>query len=281
MKWLIIAVVILAQQPSKPPERQGTAQPKAAKSAEQSEKADHGSGQPQPPVSVTVNTSLPSPNDDSGKEQAEENMQVQRRLTLYTGLLVIAGFVTAGLIWWQARETRRSVQAIRDSLPHQEKAANAAFMNAQAIINAERSWVDVVPVHSGGEGQWRFEATNHGRTPAEIVSTCCKFEIKLIDGLTVPPFYKNRTEPYKRFIFPLNKEPVHVGVMPIPMLLSACQEEDEVRSGAKTFVIIGRVVYYDVLNRVEPPHETRYCYGWSAHDDTLFSMGPTEYHGHT
>src|SRR5271163_429647 len=117
MKWLIIAVVILAQQPSKPPERQGTAQPKVTKSAEQPEKSDHNSGQSQSPVSVTVNNSLPSPNSDSDKEQTEENMRVQRRLTLYTGLLVTAGFVTAGLIWWQAKKTAEATKAMQDSLP--------------------------------------------------------------------------------------------------------------------------------------------------------------------
>jgi hypothetical protein len=280
MKWLIVAVFILAQQPTKAPERKGTAQPKVTQSAEQSDKSNQSSSQAQPPISVTVNNSLPSPNCESSKEKAEENMRVQRRFTFYTGLLVIAGFVTAAFIWWQAKKTAEATKAMQDSLPHQKSAADAALLNAQAVINAERSWIGIVPMKFGA-GQWRFEATNHGKTPAELVSFCCRFEINLINGLTEPPLYKDRVETYKRFAFPNSPEPTRVGVMLINSLLDACAEKEQVMSGAKTFVIIGRVVYYDVLHKVDPPHETRYCYGWNVADDTLFSMGPSSYHGHT
>ncbi len=183
-----------------------------------------------------------------------------------TALLVIVAAGTGWVIWRQTIATR--------------KAAEAALLNAQALINSERPWIDVLPV-SQGDGEWRFEASNYGRTPAELVSTSCRFEIisDLMNGLTEPPLYKDRKESYKRFIF-LNN-PARVGLMNIKSLLDACAEKAEVLSGAKAFIIIGRVVYYDVLNRVDPPHETRYCYGWSIRDDTLFWVGPSGYHGHT
>jgi hypothetical protein len=174
----------------------------------------------------------------------------------------------------------KTLGILKDHADHFYKLAEATSLNAKALINSERPWVDVIPIEVG-PGEWRFEATNHGRTPAEIVSTCCRFEIKLIDGLTEPPLYKDRAEPYKRFIFPRESPPVPVGTMPITMMLAACPQESDVLSGAQTFVIVGRVVYYDVLNRIGPPHETRYCYGWNFRDNSLFSMGPSEYHGHT
>jgi hypothetical protein len=180
----------------------------------------------------------------------------------------------------QTTHLRRSVVWSRRSANAAKRSADAALRNAQAVINAERSWVDIVPIQFG-IGEWRFEATNHGKTPAELVSFSCRFEINLLDGLTEQPLYLDRVETYKRFVFPNAPEPTRVGVMTINSLLDAHAEKEQVMSGAKAFVIIGRVVYYDVLNRVDPPHETRYCYGWSRTDDTLFSMGPSEYHGHT
>jgi hypothetical protein len=193
---------------------------------------------------------------------------------------VAVGVLTFIAVWKQARETAKATKAMRDGIPLQKSVADAALLNAQALINSERPWIDVLPV-SHGEGEWRFEASNYGRTPAELVSTCLRFEIvsDLMNGLAEPPLYKDRKESYKRFVFPDN--PARVGLMLINSLLESCQEKAEVLTGAKAFIIIGRVVYYDVLNRVDPPHETRYCYGWSVKDDTLFSVGPSGYHGHT
>ena len=180
MKLLLIVAIVLALQPAKPEDAKGTSQSEAAESAKQANGTnDAGYNSRTPSVAVTVNNSLPSPNSDGGKEQGNENMRVQRRLTFYTGLLVIAGFVTAALIWWQARETRRSVQAIRDSLPHQEATANAALFNAQALINAERPWVmiqvkedemtagrDSDSVGLWGKREIQFIMFNFGKTPA-------------------------------------------------------------------------------------------------------------------
>lgn len=48
--------------------------------------------------------------------------------------LVLVGTVTAYAVWIQARETAGATKAMRDSLPLQEKAAEAASQNAQALI---------------------------------------------------------------------------------------------------------------------------------------------------
>jgi hypothetical protein len=69
-------------------------------------------------------------------------------------LLLIAA-VTAGFICWQSWETR--------------KASSGAFLNAQALINAERPWIMVtVEEVIGPMGGFNLYMTNKGRTPAMV-----------------------------------------------------------------------------------------------------------------
>jgi hypothetical protein len=51
-------------------------------------------------------------------------------------------------------------------------AARAAFMNAQAVINSERAWVDgeLVKIEKIGIIRYEFKVTNQGNTPARIFS---------------------------------------------------------------------------------------------------------------
>ncbi len=69
--------------------------------------------------------------------------------------LVIVAALTGGVICWQSVETR--------------KAAQGAFLNAQAVINAERPWMLVSVKSSLGEiGGFDVSVKNKGRTPAMV-----------------------------------------------------------------------------------------------------------------
>lgn len=48
--------------------------------------------------------------------------------------LVVPAYITLAFLCWQSWETRRSAKAA-------EKSAEAALLNAQALVNAERSWI--------------------------------------------------------------------------------------------------------------------------------------------
>src|SRR5579862_805789 len=67
--------------------------------------------------------------------------------------------VFAGLQWW----------AIREQGENTKTAADAAKLNALAMINAERPWI-TVEVKNSAEGYWYFMAKNIGRTPAKLIS---------------------------------------------------------------------------------------------------------------
>ncbi|MGD0617992.1 MAG: hypothetical protein ABSB67_10075 [Bryobacteraceae bacterium] len=81
---------------------------------------------------------------------------------IFTGLLVLVGFLTFGVVAWQSWETREAAQAGRAG-------AEAALLNAQAVINSERPWI-VVSVESPKPNEFHFWATNVGRTPAKVTA---------------------------------------------------------------------------------------------------------------
>jgi hypothetical protein len=86
--------------------------------------------------------------------------------------LVLAAFSTLGVICWQSIETR--------------KAAQGAFLNAQALITAERPWLvanftksqeDTIP--ESGSLRFCWEVRNVGRTPAKLTFAAARVVFNL------------------------------------------------------------------------------------------------------
>jgi hypothetical protein len=75
-------------------------------------------------------------------------------------LVGIAGIITAIYTLRTIRQQTRST----------EKSAKAALLNAQAVINAERAWLDIdlLPVRPGESGLYCFRVWNHGKTPGFV-----------------------------------------------------------------------------------------------------------------
>lgn len=139
MKILLIAVLIFAVQPAQTKNSERAAKPKTAQRTQDAQATNSNGDKAQnPSVSVTVNANSP-PNTEQSKDDDGENMRVQRRLVLFTGLLVLVGILTAAFIGWQSLETRRSARAAKESaaavekqLPLLQKAADAAEQSAEA-----------------------------------------------------------------------------------------------------------------------------------------------------
>jgi hypothetical protein len=98
--------------------------------------------------------------------------------------LLSVGILTCFVIGWQSVETRRAANAAQVS-------AEAARLNARAIINAERPWM-LLDIERGTPKTFSFRFTNYGRTPAEIVgfSFVLDYE-KSTDDLPSPPEYRD------------------------------------------------------------------------------------------
>ena len=43
----------------------------------------------------------------------------------------------------QVRESAKATQAMRESLPHQKSSADAALLNAKALVNSQRPWIAI------------------------------------------------------------------------------------------------------------------------------------------
>lgn len=78
------------------------------------------------PVTVVIDN---SPRSEPAQSTAPQPPQGD---TPAEWVLVFVGIVTAGFICWQSWETRRSAQAVRDSIPLQQSAADAATKSADA-----------------------------------------------------------------------------------------------------------------------------------------------------
>ena len=89
------------------------------------------------------------------------------------GTATLALILTLLAVAEQAKETAKSTKAAQESAQGALAAANAALLNAQAFINAERPWILVKAelAKRPESGTWYdVVAVNKGRTPAEVIS---------------------------------------------------------------------------------------------------------------
>jgi hypothetical protein len=124
MKWLALAVIILAQQPVKAPEGKGAAESNNAQSAARAKGAE-GKQAPsaqsspvptQPPVTVEGQRSGTAATDHtgtSGEQTADEDRTTQRKLTWFTGILAVVGVLQAGIMLLQLLVYRRQAHEMK------------------------------------------------------------------------------------------------------------------------------------------------------------------------
>lgn len=161
-----------------------------------------------------------------------------------TPWIVIA---TGLFIALQTRETRR--------------AAEGAFLNAQAVINAERPWLLVTLEEVSGPGTgFIIRAKNKGRTPAMIMSArigCVVAEN--VEKLPKEPPYGDGSLVQDHIVIP-EDEP-SVGWFDLNALNKMTGNKAAWLEG-QTFVF-GIVLYRDLLDLSQTkPHETRWIYAY-------------------
>ena len=154
--------------------------------------------------------------------------------------------VTGLFIALQTRETRR--------------AAQGAFLNAQAVINAERPWlVMLVDPHQGQIGGFSVGARNKGRTPAMIVAAYMGFAaVDTISDLPKEPPYGPGKLIEGRIVVAENA--VWVSWFNRKTLKSVLGKDfDKAAAHEKQIYVFGTTLYRDLLGPADtPPHETRW-----------------------
>ncbi len=225
------------------------------------------------------------------------------------GMLVIVGIATCLIIGWQSCETRKAAKGT-------QKAANAALLNAQAVINAERAWITVTP-HIGSPKFYPLrektapipddlvdvlpiahlfagKLVNVGKTPAKIEAAAIRYIRTSThpSELDATPDYGEISERVM-FVFPNEVNTISAQLSPIPTMTQA--QIDAVQDEKEFLYAFGIVKYRDVYGE---SHETRFGYFYQAQDRHLIMKdgvietirtgeagfrrgGPPAYNGHT
>ena len=181
---------------------------------------------------------------------------------------------TLGLIYWQARETRRAAIATRD-------AAEAALLNAEALVNSERAWLVAVIRRNDKSGLFFIKIRNRGKTPARIIRLDSKAEFVPDDpeNLIIPEDYQcPAILPNTTFI--VDGFTIRPGIMP-KAFIEQRGKASALDSAREFLVIYGRIVYEDVFPiSGKPPNETRWCYVYLPAENR-FMGGPERYTGNS
>jgi hypothetical protein len=124
MKWLVLAVIILAQQPAKAPEGKGAAESNHTKSAAHATNAESNQAPPTKPApaaapasAATVSQGLTATAKDharTGSQQtSDEDRSTQRKSTWFTGVLAGVGVLQLIVMYLTWRVYRRQAREMR------------------------------------------------------------------------------------------------------------------------------------------------------------------------
>ncbi|MFY9853197.1 MAG: hypothetical protein WAK26_04885 [Terracidiphilus sp.] len=168
--------------------------------------------------------------------------------------------------------------------------AQAALLNAQALIHSERPWIlmTVEPSRSA-ENSFTVMATNRGRTPARIVATTNGSKI-VIDEKRLPkiPEYKEqKTDTPTTPVILLPGESTPIQPFSRNDVRGLCDSEERFRrieTWEERAFLYGKVTYRDLIAPADSQlHETNWCC-WYIHgrqNSGLVIAGPHEYNSHT
>jgi len=263
-----------------------------------------------PPVSAssttTPATSIPTPNIDS--ESAARNEPAPRitvanppptpmvwalhdKITwAATVVLAILGYVGILLALSLLKKIDRQTGYAETAAEAAAASAQAALLNAQALIHSERPWVLMtVEPSKAEENSFAVMATNRGRTPARIIATTNGSKI-VIDEKHLPgkPEYKEqKTDTPLSPIILLPGESTPIEHFSRADVRGLCDSEERFRRIAtweERVFLYGKVTYKDLIAPSESQvHETNWCC-WYIHgrqNSGLVIAGPPDYNSHT
>ena len=220
-----------------------------------------------PPVVVNIGGSgrgdEPTPDET---RRADQQAADGHSLVVITEVLAGLAVLQWIAMLWQANETRRSASAAKE-------AAQAAFKNAQAVIDAERphlifsddiellglkdNFVESAPDrrYEGKEGLRHLMGTYHfvncGKTPCQIESNAHWFVVGTLPNV---PDYEPLDKIPGVWIAPEN--PLTCAAEPRPRSLTATQRA-EILNGKTPLHVIGRIEYKSVFG---DKHRIRFAY---------------------
>lgn len=170
---------------------------------------------------------------------------------------------------------------------HLQDLAEAALLNAKAVINSERPWL-VVTWRSDDEvaGLFRFGCRNTGSTPAKVISLSAKaMFVENLDRMATPPDYSSPgILPDLHLIVRKDSFPISPGLN-AQSLIERQGKADLVEQSREFLVYYGNVVYRDTFypdSANDGLHETSWCFVYQPSQKKKFvRSGPIEYNRYT
>lgn len=226
-------------------------------------------------------TSVPqSAFSDRGKQSPapQENRAEAESPPWYTSAewwLFILGVPTLGALLWQANATKDAASAAQEG-------AEAALLNAQAVINVERPWFAPTMERYQDEAHgtlYRVRITNKGRTPGYLYEiNSAKLFAEDPYKLPIPPNYNAPCYAPDTLFFATDDSFTDRERIPGYSPDFILQERASERGQFDFLVLYGRVTYVDLIAK-DRVHETRWCYVWNEYRGFM-PCGPVEYNGH-
>jgi hypothetical protein len=202
----------------------------------------------------------------------------------------------------QLAEIKAAGEQTKRMIEHAGKQADAAFLNAHAVVNAERPWmlinmvVDVGQVGTDPPVSLSVSFINQGRTPAEIISFEQHLDCKQSTGdLPTPPVYstpEGQVLLHTAMVAP-GREWKDRGESSFALSTNFTAEQwQDIRSGRQRALYWGRLRYRDLIEeprtvheiagqQVRGAHETCFCYFYSPALREFLITGPYGYNKHT
>jgi cell division protein FtsL len=166
-----------------------------------------------------------------------------------------------------------------------KQTADAALLNARAVINSERPWI-VVSTETPSENHFCFKAKCYGRTPAKIIENYGQYLVtRGSRKLPLPPQYQpNNSVAYPRF-FTRDDGSLTVFDFPVTAIRDNNQLMWEpIANLNDTLWFFGKIVYTDPVSKEVDGspilHVTSWCFSYST-GGYVFKDGPPDYNIYT
>jgi hypothetical protein len=234
-----------------------------------------------PPPRITDVNPPPAPESWPLRDRITWAANVVLAVVGYFGIILAVS--TLKKIERHTRATEAVAEAAADS-------AQAALLNAQAVIDSGRPWllITVEPSRSI-VNSFTVKATNRGRCPAYMIASVEQIMIAVDEAhLPETPEYTNQEQgvPFVPVIL-LPGESTAVKSFSRDDLKSICVTEEMLRrieNWEEKIFIYGKILYRDLIAPADKQtHETNWCC-WYIHGrqkSGLVIAGPSEYNLHT
>ncbi len=281
--FLLIAAYAWSDNPIPTPTKERQEKQYAAAQADRKSDVEQKQTQPASIINVINIPSKPSNEHAEGNPKNVDNSSFCKEAIDILSVLftTIATVVIAIFTVCLSKSTRKLWVEAKDAGITAKKSADAAFLNAQAVINSERPWF-VVNVDNGPD-LFKFGCLNQGRTPGEIISISVNIE-RISDLENASLSYSGSVMmPSLNFIVPRDSFPIGYGIDTATQILQH-PDADAIANSSLFLVYYGKIIYRDVLHPVDMSggiHETRWCFVWQPSSQSFIRSGPNGGNGYT